>query len=78
MSYVPTPAGYQRSAGGGFKWVPPSAEHLAKLLPLTSSRRSLQTRRSFQGRAAAGHRSRHAGRVCSTLPESSPGCMDVR
>ena len=29
----PTPTGYQRSAGGGFKWLPPSAEHLSKLLP---------------------------------------------
>ncbi|MDH4453741.1 MAG: hypothetical protein QE570_11250 [Verrucomicrobiota bacterium] len=72
MSYIPTPAGCQRSAGGGFKWVPPSAVHLAKRLPLTSSRRSLLTQRSFQGRAAAGHRSRHAGRVCSNLPESRP------
>jgi serine/threonine protein kinase len=33
MSDVPTPTGYQRSAGGGFKWLPPSAEHLSKLLP---------------------------------------------
>ena len=29
----PTPTGYQRTQGGGFKWVPPSAEHLGKLLP---------------------------------------------
>ncbi|MBL9178036.1 MAG: protein kinase [Verrucomicrobiaceae bacterium] len=29
----PTPTGYQRSAGGGFMWLPPSAEHLSRLLP---------------------------------------------
>jgi len=29
----PTPTGYQRSAGGGFMWLPPSAEHLSSLLP---------------------------------------------
>ncbi|MFN0080835.1 MAG: protein kinase domain-containing protein [Prosthecobacter sp.] len=29
----PTPTGYQRSPGGGFRWQPPSAEHLSKLLP---------------------------------------------
>jgi serine/threonine protein kinase len=33
MSDAPTPTGYQRSPGGGFKWLPPSAEHLSKLLP---------------------------------------------
>lgn len=30
----PTPTGYQRSQGGtSFKWVPPTPEHLSKLLP---------------------------------------------
>ena len=29
----PTPTGYQRTQGGGVKWVPPTAEHLSKLLP---------------------------------------------
>jgi serine/threonine protein kinase len=30
----PTPTGYLRTTGGkGFKWQPPSAEHLGKLLP---------------------------------------------
>ncbi|MFN0080122.1 MAG: hypothetical protein ACKVY0_26965 [Prosthecobacter sp.] len=29
----PTPTGYQRSPGGGFKWLPPSAKHLFMLLP---------------------------------------------
>ena len=29
----PTPTGYQRTQGGGVKWVPPTAEHLGKLLP---------------------------------------------
>ncbi|MBX7211324.1 MAG: SUMF1/EgtB/PvdO family nonheme iron enzyme [Verrucomicrobiaceae bacterium] len=29
----PTPTGYQRTQGGGFKWVPPTAEELGKLLP---------------------------------------------
>lgn len=29
----PTPTGYQRTQGGSFKWVPPSAEELSKLLP---------------------------------------------
>ncbi len=28
-----TPTGYQRTQGGSIKWVPPSAEHLGKLLP---------------------------------------------
>jgi serine/threonine protein kinase len=30
----PTPSGYQRSPGGGFSWMLPSAEQLATLLPL--------------------------------------------
>ncbi len=29
----PTPTGYQRTQGGGFRWQPPAPEHLAKLLP---------------------------------------------
>ncbi|MBL9181268.1 MAG: serine/threonine protein kinase [Verrucomicrobiaceae bacterium] len=29
----PTPTGYQRTGGGGFKWQPPSPEKLAQLLP---------------------------------------------
>jgi hypothetical protein len=30
----PTPTGYQRTTGGkGFKWQPPTVEHLSKLLP---------------------------------------------
>lgn len=29
----PTPTGYQRTQGGGFKWVPPTAQELSKLLP---------------------------------------------
>ena len=29
----PTPTGYQRTRGGGVKWVPPSPEHLGQLLP---------------------------------------------
>ena len=41
---------------------------------LPSSHRSWQTKRSLQGRAAAGHRRRHAGRVCSSLQERAPGC----
>ena len=29
----PTPTGFQRTQGGGFKWQPPTVEHLGKLLP---------------------------------------------
>ena len=29
----PTPTGFQRTQGGGFKWQPPSVEHLSNLLP---------------------------------------------
>lgn len=33
ISPGPTPTGYQRTGGGGFKWQPPSPEKLAQLLP---------------------------------------------
>ena len=33
LSPGPTPTGYQRTGGGGFKWVPPTPERLAQLLP---------------------------------------------
>ncbi len=29
----PTPTGYQRTQGGGFKWVPPTPERLSQMLP---------------------------------------------
>jgi hypothetical protein len=29
----PTPTGYQRTQGGGVRWVPPTPEHLNQLLP---------------------------------------------
>jgi serine/threonine protein kinase len=33
LSPGPTPTGYQRTQGGGFKWQPPTPERLAQLLP---------------------------------------------
>lgn len=33
LSPGPTPTGYQRTGGGGFKWQPPTPERLAQLLP---------------------------------------------
>ena len=53
--------------------VPRPASPQGTVLLLTSSHQPWQTRCVLQGRAAAGRRRRHAGRVCSRLPESASG-----